>query len=98
MPSTLAVAMVLLMSAAGAAQQRAPRLSGTVFYRERVTLTTEAVLEVTLEDTARTDGPATIISRRSFSNPGQVPIAFDLPYDPGPIISGRRYAVLRRIL
>jgi len=98
MPSTLAVAMVLLMSAGGTAQQRAPRLSGTVFYRERVALTTEAVLEVTLEDTARTDGPATIISRRSISNPGQVPIAFDLPYDPGPIISGRRYAVRARII
>jgi putative lipoprotein len=44
-------------------------LSGTVIYRERVALSPEAVLELTLEDTSRADAAATVVARRRFDNP-----------------------------
>jgi putative lipoprotein len=96
--STIAVAVLVLLGGASGAQQRTPRITGSVVYRERVALTGEAVLEVTLEDTSRADAPATVIARRSMSNPGQVPIAFELPFDPAQIATGRRYAVRARII
>lgn len=71
----------------------AARITGTATYRERVALTREAVLEVTLEDASRADAPGLVIEHRRMEDPGQVPIAFEIFYDPRRIDARKRYAL-----
>jgi uncharacterized lipoprotein YbaY len=73
-------------------------VSGSVAYRERIALPPAATVEVTLEDVSRADAPADVIARLTLQAAGQVPIPFDLPYDPSRIDDGHRYAVRARIL
>ncbi len=73
------------------------RVSGTIFYRERVALTPEAVVHVSLVDVSLADAPAEVIAEKTIREPGQVPIHFDLEYDPGRIDPRNRYAVQARI-
>jgi putative lipoprotein len=73
-------------------------VKGTATYRERIAMPPDAVFEATLEDVSRADAPAEVVSRTRIASPGNVPIAFEIPYDPARIVSGRRYAVRARIL
>ena len=68
-------------------------VTGTVTYRERVALTPDAVVEVKLLDVSRADAPAETIGEKIIENPGQVPIAFEIEYDPADIESRFSYAV-----
>lgn len=77
--------------------QRAPTVSGTVSYHERLALTPGAALIVELRDTSYADSPAELIASQTIAGPGQVPIKFDVPYDPGNIDSDRRYSITARI-
>jgi uncharacterized lipoprotein YbaY/heat shock protein HslJ len=72
-------------------------VSGTVAYRERIALSPEAELEVILEDVSRQDVAATVIAQKTIRNPGQVPIAFELEYDPAEIIEAMSYNLRARI-
>ena len=69
------------------------RVTGTASYRERVALAPDAVFEAELQDVSRGDAPARVIGRARKSNPGQVPIAFEISYDPRRIDAAGRYAV-----
>ncbi|MNX67912.1 hypothetical protein D3C86_990710 [compost metagenome] len=80
-------------AATSSAVVEARALRGTVSYRERIALLPGATLTVTLVDVSRADAPAEVISRRSITVTGQVPIAFSLPYDAAAIRPGHRYAV-----
>ena len=73
-------------------------VTGTATYRERIAMPADAVFEATLEDVSRADAPAEVISRKRIASPGNVPIPFEITYDPGRITAGRRYAVRARIL
>lgn len=77
--------------------QRAPTVSGTVFYHERLSLTPEATLIVELRDTSHADAAAELVASQTIASPGQVPIEFDVPYDPREIDRDRRYSVTARI-
>src|SRR5882762_8686897 len=66
---------------------------GTALYRERVALTPEASFEATLEDVSRADAPAQVIARVRKQNPGQVPIRFELLFDPRRIDARKKYVV-----
>ena len=72
-------------------------LSGTVSYREAVTLSPDAVLTVELADVSRQDAPARILAEQIIANPGASPIPFELSYDPDAIVPGHSYAVQARI-
>ena len=80
-------------SAASAMQ----KISGTVSYRERLALSNQAELEVTLEDVSRQDVAATILARQVISDPGQVPIRYELEYRPGDIDERMSYVVRAKI-
>jgi uncharacterized lipoprotein YbaY/heat shock protein HslJ len=69
------------------------RITGTVSYRERMALSNQAELEITLEDVSRQDAPAKVIARRTISNPGQVPIRFDLEFQPADIDQRMSYSL-----
>lgn len=73
-------------------------LRGTVTYRQRSALTPEAVVQVELREAPRGgESDATVVARRILERPGQVPIAFELSYDPAAIDPTRAYTVSARI-
>ena len=74
-------------------------LTGSVTYRSRIALPPDARVVVTLEDVSRADEPSTLVATRTIPTRGQqVPIPFELPYDPALIDPARRYAVRAQIL
>ncbi|MGB5975662.1 MAG: YbaY family lipoprotein [Nodosilinea sp.] len=74
-------------------------VTGTVSYRPRVAMPPNAVLDVSLIDVSRADAPAvTIASQSTVFGDRQVPIPFELVYDPNQIDSRLSYAVQARIL
>ncbi len=78
---------------AGAIHASAATVTGSATYRERVSLSPGAVFEATLEDVSRADAPAIVVARFRQPNPGQVPIAFEITYDPRSIHPNRTYSV-----
>ena len=48
-------------------------------------------------DASLADAPAVVIAEQTLQDPGQVPIAFDLAYDPARIDASRHYLVQARI-
>ena len=69
------------------------RVTGTVTYRERIALPPDAVIEVQLLDVSLMDVAATLIAEQTITPQHQVPIAFELPYDPADIDERLSYAV-----
>jgi putative lipoprotein len=69
-------------------------LRGTVSYRERVALPPDAVVEVKLSEVSRQDVAAPVVAEtRILSQGRQVPIPFELRYDPGKIQASGQYAL-----
>lgn len=81
-----------------AIQPEAASISGTISYRERILLLPGSRVEVDLEDVSRADAPATQIASMELTDPGQVPISFELAYDPSQIDNRLSYALRARIL
>jgi len=70
---------------------------GTVTYSERIELTPGARLIVEIRDTSYADAAAELIAEQVISDPGQVPISFEVTYDPDDIESRNTYSVSARI-
>jgi len=69
-------------------------VTGTVAYRERMALPPDAVVQVQLSDVSMQDARAQVLSEITLSPAGrQVPLPFELRYDPAKIQPRRRYAV-----
>ena len=68
-------------------------VTGTVTYRERIALPPGAVVEVQLLDVSLMDVTATLIAEQTITPQHQVPIAFELSYDPAEIDERMSYAV-----
>ena len=85
------LALVVVSGGVGAS------LTGTVTYRERIALTPGATLTVQLLDTSYADAPSEIIAKQIITDPGQVPIKFDIRYRRGDIDPGNTYSVSARI-
>ena len=73
-------------------------VSGSVTFREQLTLTPEAKLIVDLRDVSYADAPAPLIARQTISGPGQVPIKFKVEYSREDISSRNVYSVSARIV
>ncbi|WP_038219775.1 YbaY family lipoprotein [Vibrio sp. N418] len=73
-------------------------ITGNVAYRERIMLPDNAVVTVRLQDVSLMDAPAKLISEQVIeTNGAQVPVAFELSYNPNDIKPGHRYSVSARI-
>jgi copper homeostasis protein (lipoprotein) len=83
--------LLAALVAAPAAAQDIAILMGTVTYRERIALPPTAVVEVRLEDVSRAN-VAPVIASMQIDQPGQVPVRFNLPYDPKTVSPAGRYA------
>lgn len=74
-------------------------VTGTVSYLPRIAMPPNAILEVTLVDVSRADAPAiTLASQGMVFGDRQVPIPFELVYNPDQIDPRYSYAVQARIL
>lgn len=97
----LLAGVAALAGASGAAAQGGPaadRVTGTVAYRERISLPPNATLTVQLVDVSLADAPATVIAEQTIDTAGrQPPFAFELPYDATTIQPNGSYAVQARI-
>ena len=78
--------------------QSSPMITGTVTYRVRMALPSDAAIDVRLEDVSRADAPATVVAENIFmANGKQVPIAYQLPYSANDIQASHRYQVRAQI-
>jgi len=89
----LATGLSLAGLAAATPARADGRITGTATYRERVALAADAELEVSLLDVSRADARAEVIATVRKPNPGQVPIAFEIDYDPDKIRPDGSYVV-----
>ncbi len=76
----------------------AAQLKGTATYRERIALTPDAVFEAMLEDVSKADAPAVVVGFVRIDKPGQVPIRFEIPFDPARIDQSHSYSLRARIV
>ena len=84
-------------SVVGARFGSSSSVTGTVTYRERIALTPGAKLIVQIRDTSYADAAAELVAEQIISDPGQVPISFEVPYDSDAIDSRNTYSVSARI-
>jgi putative lipoprotein len=75
------------------ATHSAKTVTGTVTYRERMALTPGAVVEVQLLDVSVADAAAKTIASQTIKPKHQVPIPFELTYEPAGIDERMTYAV-----
>ncbi len=68
-------------------------VSGNVTYRERIALTEGASLVIELRDVSYADAAAPLIARQTITNPGQVPIDFEIEYSRNDIESRNTYSI-----
>ena len=88
------LAILVLFPAAVSAQQVTGKVTGTVTYREKITLPPTARVIVELQDVSRADAPATIIATQTIDPAGKAPpFAFELAFDPAKIDEKYTYAV-----
>jgi len=94
----LALALISTCNATGGGpsaidESHTATVSGTVNYRERIALTPEAVVLVQLLDVSLADASAKQIAIQTIKPKHQVPIPFELIYDPADIDERMTYAV-----
>jgi len=89
---------LLFLVAACATQAPGGKITGTAIYRERMALPPNAVFEATLEDVSKADAKAEVLGIARIENPGNTPIAFEIPYDASRIDPRHRYSVRARIV
>lgn len=97
-PRRAALAAIPIALATPRALAQPAVITGAATYRERIALRPGAVLEVELVDISRADAPAERIAQARIPVQGQVPIRFELPFDPARIEQRNRYAVRARLL
>lgn len=88
--------------ASGAFSTKAPEpeatVSGTVTYRERIALLPGSVVQVQLQDVSLADAPAIVLAETEIVTEGEnVPLPFELTYNPDEITENHTYVVSARI-
>ena len=73
------------------------RVTGRVTYLQRTALTPTAIVQVELVDVSRADAPVVVLAEQTIRPQHQVPIPFELAYDPSTIDPTHDYAVQARI-
>ncbi|MBD2107908.1 YbaY family lipoprotein [Nodosilinea sp. FACHB-13] len=82
-----------------AVQTNSASVTGTVGYLPRIAMPPNAVLEVSLVDVSRADAPGVVLASQSMVfGDRQVPIPFELVYNPDQIDPRLSYAVQARII
>jgi putative lipoprotein len=78
--------------------QASAKVTGRVMYRQRIALPDNAIVKVQLQDVSLQDVAAKVLSEQIIETQGkQVPIPFELPYDPEEIDERHTYSISVRI-
>jgi uncharacterized lipoprotein YbaY len=87
-----------------AAEESAPEeveeasVTGTITYQEQIALPEDAVVNVRLQDISTPGAPTAVLGENSFETGGQqVPIPFDVSYNPADIVEDQTYSISVRI-
>jgi uncharacterized lipoprotein YbaY len=97
-PLATASLEITLVSPGASTVQPDASVTGVVTYTRRIALPPNAVVSVALRDVSRADAPAVTLGEQIVETEGrQVPIPFEIPYDPSAIDPTHRYAVSARI-
>jgi uncharacterized lipoprotein YbaY len=81
------------------AEAAAGTVSGTVSYLSRMALPASAIIEVKLQDVSLADAPAKVIAKEEIAmGERQVPVPFELKFDPAKIDPKHTYTVSASIL
>ncbi len=97
--ATLSCALLTACSSPENTEQAMPDIpemksvTGTISYRERILLTPAATVNVVLQDISKADAPAMLIAEQNIEDPGQIPVQFELLYNPKVIDERMTYAV-----
>jgi putative lipoprotein len=76
------------------AQTNQPVITGSITYRERIALPSDAAIDVQLVDTSVADVASQTVAESMLNAEGrQVPIPFTLNYDPAQIVPAHHYSV-----
>lgn len=73
-------------------------VSGNISYREKVALSPDAVVRVTLEDATQAIDTLNVIAKVDIHPERQIPLPFALAYDPARLDPTHRYAVRAQIM
>ena len=95
--ASVALAVATGCGVAGSVLGTGSSVTGTVTYSEQIGLTPGATLIVQIRDTSYADASAELIAEQVISDPGQIPIKFEVDYDPDDINSRNTYSVSARI-
>jgi putative lipoprotein len=81
------------------AEAKSGTVSGLVSYLSRIALPASAIIEVKLQDVSLPDAPAKVITKEEIAlGERQVPVPFELKFDPGKIDPKHMYSVSASIL
>jgi uncharacterized lipoprotein YbaY len=72
-------------------------VSGTVSYQQPAEAAPGTVVIVQIQDISKADAPATVVGEQRISDPGPVPIPFEVGYDPDSIDQSHSYIVQARV-
>jgi putative lipoprotein len=85
---------VTLAQSSAEPEHTAHTVTGTVSYRQRIALPSDAIVKVRIEDVSLADAPAKSVAEEKISTEGrQVPITFAIKYDPAVINPAHRYQI-----
>ncbi len=85
---------LIFACSSASAQAASTQVTGTVAYRERMALPSDAVINIQLLDTSVADVAAQTVAEALINAEGrQVPVPFTLSYDPAQIDPAHRYSV-----
>jgi len=90
----LLVSIIIFLSCSKEEQNH---LTGEIFYQQRIALTEEAIITIQLVDISKQDVKAQVVAEKIIKNPGQVPIKFDIQYNPGDILPTSTYSLKIKI-
>ena len=95
---TIGLSALMLLGCISSASAELAKVSGTLTYPKGSVLPPNAVVYINLMDVSPSeDNSGDIIARKTVTNPSQVPIPFEMEYDPARISSNHTYAVLVQI-
>jgi putative lipoprotein len=85
-------------SGAGSKDQATQVLRGSVVYRQRIALPPDAVVRVTIEDVTHADAAVKTIGEEDIPGKGhQIPVKFEVKYNPADIDPAHRYNLRAKI-
>lgn len=90
----LSTLLIILVSCS---QESENYITGQISYPQKISLTEEAVVTIQLVDISKQDVKAQVIAEKLIRNPGQVPINFDILYNPDDILSDNTYSLKVKI-